>query len=223
MSAAISAATSSAAPVTPTVADARDQLDQADFLRLLTTQLKNQDPMNPADNNAFIAQMAQFAQVSGLSRIEAALGDLGARFDDSRLSAATGYIGKSVLVDATRAQPDAQGALSGAVDVPQPVDTLTLRLRNDTGALIRDIDLGPQTKGRVAFAWDGRDQSGQPAGQAPVRIEIEARTANGPVALTPQVHARVTAISLGAAGQPAALQLAGLGSVPLSAIHEIRD
>ncbi len=224
MSAAIPATGAAAGPLgQSTTAASRDQLGQADFLRLLTTQLQHQDPLNPADNGAFIAQMAQFAQVSGLSRIEAAVGDLGARLDDSRLSAATGYIGKNVLIAASRAQPDPAGHVSGALDLSQVSEQLVVRIRTDNGALIREIDLGPQSPGRIPFVWDGRDQSGQMVDADIVQVEAEARTADGILPLAPLVHARVTAVSLGAGDQPIAVNIAGQGNLPLSAIHEIRD
>jgi flagellar basal-body rod modification protein FlgD len=55
---------------------ANDQLDQADFLRLMTTQLKNQDPTKPLDGQQFMAQLAQFSSLNGIMDMKLALDNL---------------------------------------------------------------------------------------------------------------------------------------------------
>lgn len=55
---------------------ANAQLDQTAFLRLMTTQLKEQDPFNPVDNQAMVAQMAQFSSVAGISEMNVSLKDI---------------------------------------------------------------------------------------------------------------------------------------------------
>lgn len=59
-------------PVVPS-GTAQRQLNQTDFLRLMTTQLKEQDPFNPVDNQAMVAQMAQFSSVAGISEMNSSL------------------------------------------------------------------------------------------------------------------------------------------------------
>ncbi|MCZ8326075.1 MAG: flagellar biosynthesis protein FlgD [Sphingomonadaceae bacterium] len=56
-------------------------LGQADFIRLLTTQLKQQDPTDPVDNKEMIAQMAQFSSLSGIDQINSTLKDIATRLD----------------------------------------------------------------------------------------------------------------------------------------------
>lgn len=64
----------------PTAAPARKQtLDQSDFIRLLTTQMKTQDPTDPVDNKDTIAQMAQFSSLAGLDKVNATLGQISAQ------------------------------------------------------------------------------------------------------------------------------------------------
>ena len=74
-------------------------LGQADFLKLLTVQMKNQDPMKPTDNNAFIAQMAQFAELSTVQDIKSGFTALSHRLQDIGTASALNFVGKSVLVD----------------------------------------------------------------------------------------------------------------------------
>ena len=62
-------------------AAATQNLGQPDFIRLLTTQLKQQDPTDPVDNKEMIAQMAQFSSLSGIEQINSTLKDITARLD----------------------------------------------------------------------------------------------------------------------------------------------
>ncbi len=75
---------------------ARQTLGQEDFLTLLVTQLRNQDPLNPLDNEAFVAQLAQFATVSGITEISKGIGALSTRTDDLARLQATALIGRSI-------------------------------------------------------------------------------------------------------------------------------
>ena len=80
----ITAAASGTAPTTSgasAVKSSRDKLDQGDFLRLLTTQLKLQDPTDPVDNKDMLAQMAQFSSLSGITEMNATLRGIAARLD----------------------------------------------------------------------------------------------------------------------------------------------
>lgn len=61
---------------TTTDKKANDQLDQADFLKLMTTQLQNQDPTKPLDGQQFMAQLAQFSTLNGIMDMKASLDKL---------------------------------------------------------------------------------------------------------------------------------------------------
>ncbi len=81
-------------------------LGQQDFLTLLTTQMRNQDPLNPMQNTEFLGQMAQFSTVAGIDRLDDSLQALGGSFRDMRLGMASQLVGQMVLVPGTLAQPD---------------------------------------------------------------------------------------------------------------------
>jgi len=71
------------------VKSSRGQLDQGDFLRLLTTQLKLQDPTDPVDNKDMLAQMAQFSSLSGITEMNATLRSIATRLDAALIAPAT--------------------------------------------------------------------------------------------------------------------------------------
>jgi flagellar basal-body rod modification protein FlgD len=76
-----------------------ESLGQKDFLNLLVAQLRNQDPLNPLDNEAFVAQLAQFSTVSGISEMNQSLGRLAALAGGSARSDAPGWIGRRVAAE----------------------------------------------------------------------------------------------------------------------------
>src|SRR5210317_213619 len=102
----------------------KDKLGQSDFLKLMTTQLQNQDPFAPMDNGDFIAQMAQFSTVTGIQEINASLQKLAEEFDQARIATASNLLGHSVLVPGNLGQPDENGELHGVLDLPEAtIDT----------------------------------------------------------------------------------------------------
>ena len=91
----------------------KDSLGQADFLKLMTTQLQNQDPFSPMDNGDFIAQMAQFSTVTGITEINNNLSNIGSKLEPNRVATAAQFLGHSVLVPGKRVSPDDNGEIHG--------------------------------------------------------------------------------------------------------------
>ena len=86
-----------------------DSLGQEDFLKLMTTQLQNQDPFSPMENGDFIAQMAQFSTVTGITEMSESLKSLSGQLGEFRIATASSMLGNSVLVPGNTARPDANG------------------------------------------------------------------------------------------------------------------
>eukprot|EP01036_Dinobryon_divergens_P011689 gene11689-15733_t len=72
---------------------------QADFLKLMTAQLQNQDPFNPVDNTQMVAQMAQFSSVAGISQMNTTLSSIAAKLTGTSTSDALSYVGRNVLTE----------------------------------------------------------------------------------------------------------------------------
>ena len=75
----------------------KESLGQEDFLKLMTTQLQNQDPFSPMENGDFIAQMAQFSTVTGITEMSESLKNLSGQLGEFRIATATNMLGHSVL------------------------------------------------------------------------------------------------------------------------------
>ena len=125
-----------------------DKLGQSDFLKLMTTQLQNQDPFAPMDNGDFIAQMAQFSTVTGIQEMNSSIGKLVEEFDQARIATASNLLGHSVLVPGSIGRADENGELHGVLDLPDSTILTQLTYRDaDTNAELYMEDHGPRSAG----------------------------------------------------------------------------
>jgi flagellar basal-body rod modification protein FlgD len=174
-----------------------DKLGQSDFLKLMTTQLQNQDPFAPMDNGDFIAQMAQFSTVTGIQDMNASLGKLVEEFDQARIATASNLLGHSVLVPGNIGRPDDRGELHGVLDLPEATISTQLNyVDSDTNNSLFKEDLGPRSAGLVGFKWSDIPEEILDSNK---RIKIEALidTGNGPEQLSPSIYSKVISASVG--------------------------
>jgi flagellar basal-body rod modification protein FlgD len=158
-------------------------LDQRSFLRLLTTQMTTQDPFNPVDNTQMVAQMAQFSQVAGIAEMNQSLktliGSLGGA--GGRLSDASSWIGRSMLVSSEVATPLRDGSYAGELTLPADADQVSISFVDANGAAVHSMELGARQAGAAAFAWDGKNAAGQAMATGPLKIVVNARAGAAPV------------------------------------------
>ena len=176
---------------------ASDTLGQNDFLKLMTTQLQNQDPFAPMDNGDFIAQMAQFSTVTGISEVNESLEKLVNKSDQGRIATAANLLGHSVLVPGNISRPDEKGELHGVLDLPQASSMAKIVISDaDTGEELNVMDLGAQAAGLVGFSWKDSPEEIQNSNS---RIKIDATIdfGEGQKQLNPSVFARVLSASVG--------------------------
>jgi flagellar basal-body rod modification protein FlgD len=174
-----------------------DKLGQSDFLKLMTTQLQNQDPFAPMDNGDFIAQMAQFSTVTGIQDMNASLGKLVEEFDQARIATASNLLGHSVLVPGNIGRPDDQGELHGVLDLPEATISTQLNYVDaDTNNSLFKEDLGPRSAGLVGFKWSDIPEEIL-ASNKRIKIEALIDTGNGPEQLSPSIYSKVISASVG--------------------------
>ena len=176
---------------------AKDTLGQSDFLKLMTTQLQNQDPFAPMDNGDFIAQMAQFSTVTGIQEVNNSIGQLVDEFDQARIATASNLLGHSVLVPGNIGRADEEGQLHGVLDLPEQTFMTQLTYYDaETNEKLFSDDLGPMAAGLVGFSWEEIPQDILDLNK---RIKIEALidTGNGPEQLSPSIYSKVISASVG--------------------------
>jgi len=202
--------------------ESRTELGQSEFLKLMTTQLANQDPMKPMDNGDFMGQIAQFGTVNGINDLLASFQDLASNLQSSQALQASSLIGRQVLVNLDQGYLPNQGALLGAVELDSSATDVAVNIYNANGESLSRVELGPQPIGQLQFNWDGNTFNGQRAPAGRYRIEVEASFGGNTEMLTPQVLDQVRSLTLGGPGQPMQVDLANLGTVSFNQVNQIQ-
>jgi flagellar basal-body rod modification protein FlgD len=153
-----------------------------DFLLLLTTQLKNQDPLDPQDASEFTSQLAQMSGVQEQVNTNANLEKLISLVNGSQLSNVVSYIGRAVEASGNQSSlisnGDAQGALF-AYDLPKEAQTATITITNATGNVVYSGN-APLTSGRNEVVWDGSNSfTGQKMPNGVYKFNIIAKDSAG--------------------------------------------
>lgn len=194
-------------------------LTQADFLKLMTTQLQAQDPTNPVDNSQFVSQMAQFSQLTSsqdlLTSVNGLSSALSASLQSSQVLNSTNLINRQVLVPSTTLAYSGS-SVGGAANVSSTGD-VSVNIVDPSGKVVRTMDLGKQNAGLAQFAWDGNDSSGKAVAAGAYSM---AASSNGSP-LTTYAAGAVTAVGYGGASVGTYLQVAGIGGVPLTEVAQI--
>ena len=174
------------------------EMGQNQFLTLFTTQLKNQNPLDPMKNEAFVAQLAQFSQLEATTAMKTSLDSMVSSMKSDRMLAGSSLIGRKVAV------PDGPATLlngqpvTASVDLPTGADGVKFEVYNDKGQLIRSQILGAQAAGPMALSWDGLDDNGQAMADGNYRFKVTANS-NGTTS-TPTVNTMSTVRSVSSAG-----------------------
>lgn len=188
------------------------------FLKLLVTQMKNQDPLNPLDNAQVTSQMAQLSTVTGIDKVNATLEALNGSFQSSQALQAAGMIGHGVFVPGANVTLTGGKALFGA-ELDGAADSMQVTIRDAAGKAIHKIDLGPQQGGVVALQWDGTTDSGRLAADGNYTFELNATRGGQKVGAAALSFGQVASVSTGAAGVK--LNLLNIGAANLADIRQI--
>jgi len=203
-------------------AGASDKLGQADFLKLMTTQLQNQDPFAPMENAEFIAQMAQFSTVTGITEISESLKGMSGQLSEFRIATAANMLGHSVLVPGSTAYPDSDGSVSGAIDIPAASGSTNIVYRSEAGEILHTQELGAQSAGLVGFSWQDIPQEVL-AQNASIKVEAYADTGTGLKSVGASVYSEVLAASTGGATADVVYDVRGYGDVKASDVVRFKN
>lgn len=204
----------------PTVqTNASTTLGQADFLKLMTAQMQNQDPFNPVDNTQMVAQMAQFSSLAGISEMSGTLKAISDKLGAASTSDALAYVGKTVLTAGDTAYGRTGGGIAGAVELDGAASAVTVSISDANGMTLKQLPLGPQEAGTVSYDWDGKTEAGEDAGAGPFTVTVSAQNNGSTVGATGLVWSPVQSVST-AGGSPV-LSLPGLGTIPVGAVRQV--
>ena len=181
------------------------------FLKLLVTQLNNQDPLNPMDNAELTSQLAQMSTVSGIEQLNATLSGLVSQTGSNQVLQAASLIGYAVLspgnalslemvkdettgVEAPREVPFAvELPASGATDV-------TVTITDANGNKVRTMQLGALGEGANGAKWDGKNDAGEVVAAGNYQFSVAATGAGSTVKAEALTFTQVAAVKQGANG-----------------------
>jgi len=195
-------------------------LGQDAFLKLMLTQLKNQDPLKPLDSSAFLSQLAQFSTVSGVQDLQTSFKDLSASLVSNQALQASSLLGRSVLVSQQSGFLPADGALAGAVDVPSSAAQVVVNVTDQNGQLVRQLNLGAHGKGLASFSWDGKLADGTAAASGVYNLSAQLLGGSASAAQV-LVSARVQSVTIAADQSGLTLSLEGLGDIAFKDVRQI--
>ena len=198
-------------------------MGQDDFLKLMVTQLQNQDPLNPMDATQFASQLAQFTSVEQLSNINTTL--------QSSISAsqlmnqsisnalATTVIGKQVRATGTTFTYDGSGPVRVGYNLPSAAATAQVKIVDQYGNVVRTINGTGVTAGDVDVSWDGMTDGGTQAGPGQYTMQVTATDAKGAaLTATPFFYGTVSGVRFKSTGT---VFVVDGQEVPLSSILEV--
>ena len=189
---------------------AKDAQDR--FLKLLVTQLKNQDPMNPTDNAQMTSQMAQISTVSGIEKLNTTVSGLNGQFVQMQALQGAALVGKNVILKGDKLSV-ADGVAGGTYELSAAASNVKAEMLSPAGLVVDTLNLGAHGSGRQDFAWPGGSNITESAGY---RFRITATNGTSAVASTTLMRDKVDAVNTG--GASLSVELARSGSVPYASI-----
>jgi flagellar basal-body rod modification protein FlgD len=214
--AALLASMNGSANPSTSVGSAADTQDR--FLKLLVTQMKNQDPLNPMDNAQVTSQMAQLSTVTGIDKLNATLQALSDSMTSNQSLQAASMIGHGVLV-AGNGVDLASGVGVGGFDLTQSVESARVSIYDKSGALVRTIDLGAQPAGIGNWQWDGKNGSGADMAAGSYTFAVNAMSGGTSTTATSLQFGMVNSVTQKPQG--ALLSVGQLEGIAMSQIKQI--
>ncbi len=212
-----SAARTSATSGNPLAGSSANDL-QGSFLTLLVAQLKNQDPTNPMQNNELTTQLAQISTVSGIEKLNTTLGSISGQIDNSQSLQASSLIGHGVMIPGTTVLSGKETTTPFGVELQQAADKVTATITDNTGAVVRTIDIGELKAGVHTFSWDGTLADGTSAPDGSYNVAISASSGTTQLVAQPLQFALVQGVTRGSSGN-----LLDLGTYGTTTLDEVRQ
>ena len=181
------AALTPAGSATPKTANDIGSADR--FLKLLVTQMQNQDPLNPMDNAQITSQMAQINTVNGIEKLNTTVDGLNGQFVQLQALTGASLVGHDVTVKGDRL-PLAGGAAVAGFEMDSTAERVKIEVLSPGGRVVDTLDLGTQPAGSHSFTWSGKGLADDPG----YRFRVVATNGTAAVTATPLMRDRVEAV-----------------------------
>ncbi len=195
-------------------------LAMEDFMSLMTTQLKNQDPLKPMESGDFLGQIAAFGTVSGIGDLQTSFESFAKSMQSDQALQGSALVGRSVLVPSSIGNMTAENGMKGQINVAEPVTDLKVQIYSENGVPVRTIEMG-SADGYTNFTWDGLNDNGEALTPGVYQFKATGSVGGTNTAFATATVAKVDSVLVGSGGQGLVLNLGGIGSVPFSEAQEI--
>ncbi|MBW4024858.1 MAG: flagellar hook capping protein [Proteobacteria bacterium] len=209
------ASTTASAAATSGAAGSAAALTQADFIQLLTAQLKYQSPANPANPTQLASEFAQIATVDGINQLNTTTTNMQTGQAASQLAQASSLVGRQVAVSGNSLIPNSSGSSTGAFSLGAPAQAVTVTILAPNGTVADTKNLGALPAGQSSFTWNNGT-----AGTA-YSYQVTAAGASGAaVATTP--YSVYTVDGVNVAGSTQTFSVHGSSAaIPVSSIQSV--
>ena len=157
----------------PETEKSQSQSDKDMFMRLLLAQIENQDPLKPTDQTDFVAQLAQFSSLEGIQNLNSTVQDIGSMYRSSQALQATALVGREVLIPGQVGYLENGGRISGTIEEGQASGDVMMIVKDASGQVVANRDLGNIGSAETPFSWDGANNLGEPLPEGLYSISIE--------------------------------------------------
>jgi len=172
-------------------------MGKEDFLKILTEQLKHQDPFNSMDPTQMIGQLTQFSMLEQMTNMNATMTSSLSALTLQTATSAVSYIGKTVMATGYTLSVKNGAVGNATITLPKDAKTLTANIYDKNGTLIRSIDIGAKAAGNHALSWDGKDAKGNKVVDGVYSVEISGTDAKGDkLAVSTTVSGEVSGVAV---------------------------
>jgi flagellar basal-body rod modification protein FlgD len=198
------------------------QLGLEQFLKIMTTQLQSQDPLEPMDNGDFLGQIAQFGTVSGIGDLNDSFSSFSSSITNGQALQAGSLVGRSVLAPVNSGYLESGSSINGRVELPTSASEVEVTISDKYGQLIRNMKLGAHPSGPLEFSWDGINNHGEYALPGSYNVMVTAGRGASQETLQTNLYSKVHSVTMGGGTDGLTLNLAGAGQLPFSSITAIQ-
>lgn len=192
---------------------------QEEFLKILITQLKNQDPINPMESQDFLAQLATLNSLDQLIGINGKLSSVQSEQAFASRLEATSLIDKEITAEGNQVSLDEAGQAEIHYSLLAEATRIAVNITDSNGSLVRVLEAGGQGAGDQTLLWDGKDTGGNSVAPGVYTFEVNAFDIKGKqVSVTTRVQGSVTGVNL--TGSVPVLEVGGI-QIPINAVNKV--
>ncbi|MCP1118752.1 flagellar hook assembly protein FlgD [Robbsia andropogonis] len=193
---------------------------QNTFMRLLVTEMKNQDPTNPMDSSQMTSQLAQINTVSGIAGLNATMTSLAKQLNAGQQVQASNLIGKSVIANGHDIALEKGKASAFGVNLDAAAKDVQVKISDETGKVVRSMKVSGEQSGVNTLSWDGKNDQGIALPDGKYSFKVSATNGDDPVSAQALSQAKVESVIAQPNGS-AGLKLNNGGTTSLSSVSQI--